>query len=80
MSSTFQHTAARRRLIRQAFYGLPLKLFQHTAARRRLNMRPHHFSEWREVSTHSRPKAAEPAAGIQIFCLACFNTQPPEGG
>ena len=35
---------------------------------------------WR-VSTHSRPKAAGPSFGSHfVVGMACFNTQPPEGG
>ena len=55
----FQHTAARRRL------GLtsPITdfdvMFQHTAARRRLNTFPKQKICPMDVSTHSRPKAAD---------------------
>ncbi|WP_210399852.1 hypothetical protein, partial [Neisseria sp. HMSC061H08] len=32
------------------------------------------------VSTHSRPKAAGYIKSAVLSWLACFNTQPPEGG
>ena len=32
------------------------------------------------VSTHSRPKAAGGLSYIQAARVACFNSQPPEGG
>ena len=32
------------------------------------------------VSTHSRPKAAALGYWQDCFSVACFNTQPPEGG
>ena len=56
----FQHTAARRRLLR---LGRPIcrpRLFQHTAARRRLRTLYQLFEAIAVVSTHSRPKAAAP--------------------
>jgi len=54
----FQHTAARRRLVRY-FGGKACKrLFQHTAARRRLGKLLRYQGALQEVSTHSRPKAA----------------------
>ena len=54
--------------------------FQHTAARRRLAAQtaPHYPSY--HVSTHSRPKAAGNIKTTVLSWLACFNTQPPEGG
>ena len=79
--SSFQHTAARRRLARRTVAGGRVAAFQHTAARRRLDaawpiaMHP----EWR---FNTQP----PEGGWQwqICCLlgrsSCFNTQPPEGG
>ena len=54
----FQHTAARRRLHRSSRCKFVYWWFQHTAARRRL----HAFIDLdhtdKQVSTHSRPKAA----------------------
>ena len=34
----------------------------------------------RNVSTHSRPKAAGFLTSLQMGLSSCFNTQPPEGG
>ena len=34
----------------------------------------------RDVSTHSRPKAAGCSGGFAAAMQLCFNTQPPEGG
>ena len=57
-SSSFQHTAARRRLVWPICTANTVQMFQHTAARRRLGgcfcIRPF----LKTVSTHSRPKAA----------------------
>ena len=38
------------------------------------------FEKWIQVSTRSRPKAAEHAVCRQYPPLRGFNTQPPEGG
>ena len=54
----FQHTAARRRLLRWAAGGMRLITFQHTAARRRLRSVGKVLLPKGGVSTHSRPKAA----------------------
>ena len=54
----FQHTDARRRLPGLHLVLLTLNLFQHTAARRRLRAMRAMKNEAKEVSTHSRPKAA----------------------
>ena len=60
--------------------SLSILMFQHTAARRRLhfpqNKRFHH----RNVSTHSRPKAAASYRNRTRRPPKSFNTQPPEGG
>ena len=53
-------------------------VFQHTAARRRLAITDAVVAA-KEVSTHSRPKAAEHGLGFG-FAVFGFNTQPPEGG
>ena len=54
--------------------------FQHTAARRRLADSQRRYAQNKQVSTHSRPKAA----GFLLLTYVCvslsFNTQPPEGG
>ena len=56
----FQHTAARRRL-NTPLLIVPVTLrFQHTAARRRLKNQHATWLIYQWVSTHSRPKAAEP--------------------
>ena len=54
----FQHTAARRRLDKSASQHQKFKKFQHTAARRRLVLQNITEGASKEVSTHSRPKAA----------------------
>ena len=54
----FQHTAARRRLLNGRKQVQKLGMFQHTAARRRLPTRGRLEFKFKEVSTHSRPKAA----------------------
>ena len=55
---TFQHTAARRRLVTRFFFRSTFQQFQHTAARRRLGVNGFLFFVDILVSTHSRPKAA----------------------
>ena len=55
--NVFQHTAARRRLLVGRLVQVALMKFQHTAARRRLTM-PYPVACVKNVSTHSRPKAA----------------------
>ena len=57
-SKQFQHTAARRRLVRFTSRGFRNRLFQHTAARRRLEFALPALLLSNHVSTHSRPKAA----------------------
>ena len=54
----FQHTAARRRLDKSESQHQKFKKFQHTAARRRLVLQNITEGASKEVSTHSRPKAA----------------------
>ena len=63
--SSFQHTAARRRLGEQGHCHAAQKRFQHTAARRRLAKLAVLFRFWPRVSTHSRPKAA----GKVVRCI-----------
>ena len=61
----FQHTAARRRLVKPlSTLALP-RWFQHTAARRRLGLSTIRSCGCRWVSTHSRPKAA--GASVETF-------------
>ena len=63
--------------------GKPLKSsekFQHTAARRRLVLPPSGGRKVKNVSTHSRPKAAGFSILVESKHYGCFNTQPPEGG
>ena len=76
----FQHTAARRRLVTLVVAKLLVVLFQHTAARRRLALRQKLTKKEREVSTHSRPKAAGCVVKKSKTKKISFNTQPPEGG
>ena len=76
----FQHTAARRRLL---VFNTPIATkhrFQYTAARRRLRHKTAPVADTGKVSTHSRPKAAAPAAMRFLRLALSFNTQPPEGG
>ena len=54
--------------------------FQHTAARRRLVDPESKPFLPRNVSTHSRPKAAGANWLEAAAKPVCFNTQPPEGG
>ena len=54
----FQHTAARRRLGINSQSSLSIGKFQHTAARRRLEFSHRRGFIIKQVSTHSRPKAA----------------------
>ena len=71
LSILFQHTAARRRLASSALISAFAKLFQHTAARRRLLKQAKRAKFAFKVSTHSRPKAAEPTishtAAMKLF-------------
>ena len=79
-SAMFQHTAARRRLL---VFNTPIATkhrFQYTAARRRLRHKTAPVADTGKVSTHSRPKAAAPAAMRFLRLALSFNTQPPEGG
>ena len=57
-TNKFQHTAARRRLDPDMRGSATEPMFQHTAARRRLGGSVGQQLASREVSTHSRPKAA----------------------
>ncbi len=80
MNLEFQHTAARRRLV-AAYRPGRAWMFVSTHSRPKAAGQVFYTkNQARLVSTHSRPKAA----GRQDNCLplqvACFNTQPPEGG
>ena len=55
-------------------------MFQLTAARRRLGSYRPTPGNTQSVSTHSRPKAAGFYRVSARYFLACFNSQPPEGG
>ena len=57
-----------------------VKPFQLTAARRRLHPLRLGQSGHRQVSTHSRPKAAAILGAKKTPRLRRFNSQPPEGG
>ena len=76
----FQHTAARRRLENCPLWRCEAVRFQHTAARRRLALYCLRHQPSKNVSTHSRPKAAGHPAGRRYRQRRRFNTQPPEGG
>ena len=76
----FQHTAARRRLLRLGHLALVESLFQHTAARRRLPLVGGLWNLFTGVSTHSRAEAAaHPIISGRVFYWS-FNTQPRGGG
>ena len=78
---SFQHTAARRRLVFWVYNLVAWFEFQHTAARRRLVGRIFKTADSMTVSTHSRPKAAgTDCRAWRSLYVRCFNTQPPEGG
>ena len=79
-SQLFQHTAARRRLAIHVSWLMTNRMFQHTAARRRLGTAKPYRQRLRQVSTHSRPKAAGVILLSHRLNQSCFNTQPPEGG
>ena len=75
----FQHTAARRRLLRIPIVGTVLGKFQHTAARRRLrDVAASHRGATSFQHTAARRRLPYPAAPPRA--IRCFNTQPPEGG
>ena len=76
----FQHSAARRRLEDGLFAYSGVPLFQHSAARRRLDELLEVIVSLTNVSTLSRPKAAGGVPTMVWSVMACFNTQPPEGG
>ena len=80
--STFQHTAARRRLEKDCKYpliGFRVQVSTHSRPKA-AGFLPLPNCLQVEVSTHSRPKAAGPCFFWCAFFVACFNTQPPEGG
>ena len=80
-NTSFQHTAARRRLVFWVYNLVAWFEFQHTAARRRLVGRIFKTADSMTVSTHSRPKAAgTDCRAWRSLYVRCFNTQPPEGG
>ena len=66
----FQLTAARRRLVKSLIGKLDNNPFQLTAARRRLERVDNRKVLTKEVSTHSRPKAAGPIKQ-RIILLIC---------
>ena len=76
----FQHTAARRRLVRiDAEEYRKIAVSTHSRPKAAGNLRRAHQSRT-HVSTHSRPKAAGDTLLIHAPMLQGFNTQPPEGG
>ena len=75
----FQHTAARRRLEAVAEKAVNGFMFQHTAARRRLEA----VAEKAVNGFMFQHTAARRRLGyfhVRCYRVACFNTQPPEGG
>ena len=78
-NSTFQHTAARRRLAEHhKIFGLAYTRFQHTAARRRLGDTEPTDKAKRIVSTHSRPKAAGAVGAIPRVCVTVSTHSRPK--
>ena len=76
----FQHTAARKRLLKNASQARPTGgVSTHSRAKAAAPL-VDRLEELREVSTHSRAKAA----AIRHVCVRpykhCFNTQPRESG
>ena len=75
----FQHTAARRRLVRKTKIRAVRQMFQHTAARRRLVMSAFIvFGSLRFQHTAARRRLESGTTGGSG--QSGFNTQPPEGG
>ena len=75
----FQHTAARRRLVRGFANGNDKPWFQHTAARRRLVSQLGQIGPaWQFQHTAARRRLDAPPS--RRAALGSFNTQPPEGG
>ena len=72
--SLFQHTAARRRLDANNRVRHRLCGFQHTAARRRLEIACPLQGQPRNVSTHSRPKAAGSSVHYQASHIVFQHT------
>ena len=78
--TTFQHTAARRRLQpKSGIIFLPTLVSTHSRPKAAAAHRPPTYHQT-SVSTHSRPKAAAKQLKRRIFSQNSFNTQPPEGG
>ena len=76
----FQHTAARRRLLRErSGRHLTRAVSTHSRPKAAANSTSKRV-QGLSVSTHSRPKAAAPFHLAILRCHNCFNTQPPEGG
>ena len=76
----FQHTATRRWLQIANLIQFSTLLFQHTATRRWLRQLQCEYLFYGFVSTHSHPKVAAFFIVSKVSAIACFNTQPPEGG
>ena len=76
----FQHTAARRRLLKISNVQIAAIPFQHTAARRRLRQQNILINYYGKVSTHSRAEAAASFNFKNTCVFFCFNTQPRGGG
>ncbi|WP_410000205.1 hypothetical protein [Neisseria sicca] len=72
--NTFQHTAARRRLVPSARNWIRHCVFQHTAARRRLGSGGSDLGEQQPVSTHSRPKAAGTISTLRFASIGFQHT------
>ena len=78
--SSFQHTAARRRLPLERFIRVRhISVSTHSRPKAAAD-RPYSNSNGFKVSTHSRPKAAAFLLTLVFFLGYSFNTQPPEGG
>ena len=77
---TFQHTAARRRLGHDFFFGQFMCVVSTHSRPKAAGSRAWFGLYSPLVSTHSRPKAAGPFLPTYHKRASCFNTQPPEGG
>ena len=80
LTKQFQHTAARRRLVRSYAKNNKRYWFQHTAARRRLAQHPTMIDIYVRFQHTAARRRLGPNDAIAQLSLYRFNTQPPEGG
>ena len=80
MATTFQLTAARRRLrMLNALHLDPIAVSTHSRPKAAADA-DYKIQIRITVSTHSRPKAAAAGHGEDAAEIQSFNSQPPEGG